>query len=176
MYHFVVLDACFRSDGQPYGRENSEWTDANIPGVEAEWLRADLKQTPHKSVVFVHQRLDVEPPLGVKNASEIRRVLEESGKVLAVLQGHYHQRLPGGGRCPIRDPRRHGGGNRRGEQRLRRDGHPARRCHSDQGFPKAEELPMATSSRNRGEVEGRPPASAEGLRPRYRITSVETFG
>ena len=89
-YHFLVLDACFRSDGQPYGRGNSQWTDANIPGAEAEWLRSDLKHTPHKSVVFVHQRLDVEPPYGVKNASEIRRILEESGKVLVVLQGHYH--------------------------------------------------------------------------------------
>ena len=29
--HFVVLDACFRSDGEPYGRKNSKWTDANVP-------------------------------------------------------------------------------------------------------------------------------------------------
>lgn len=89
-YHFIVLDACFRSDGQPYGRGNSQWTDANIPGAEVEWLRLDLQHTPYKSVVFVHQRLDVEPPYGVKNASEIRRILKESGKVLVVLQGHYH--------------------------------------------------------------------------------------
>ena len=89
--HFVVLDACFRSDGQPYGRKNFEWTDSNIPAAEVEWLIADLKQTIHKTVVFVHQRLDVEPPLGIKNAPEVRKVLEESGKVLAVLQGHDHQ-------------------------------------------------------------------------------------
>jgi len=89
--HFVVLDACFRSDGQPYGRKNFEWTDSNIPAAEVEWLRADLKETIHKTVVFVHQRLDVEPPLGIKNAPEVRNVLEESGKVLAVLQGHDHQ-------------------------------------------------------------------------------------
>lgn len=89
-HHFVVLDACFRSDGQPYGRGNFQWTDANIPPAEAEWLRSDLKRTPNKAVVFVHQRLDVEPPYGVKNAPEIRKILEESGKVIAVLQGHYH--------------------------------------------------------------------------------------
>jgi alkaline phosphatase len=89
--HFVVLDACFRSDGQPYGRKNFDWTDANIPAAEIEWLRADLKRTAHKAVVFVHQRLDVKPPLGIKNAPEVRKVLEESGNVLAVLQGHDHK-------------------------------------------------------------------------------------
>ena len=90
-YHFVVLDACFRADGQPYGRKNFQWTDSNIPPSEAEWLQADLARTSHKTIVFVHQRLDVEPPVGVKNAPEIRKILEASGKVLAVLQGHHHQ-------------------------------------------------------------------------------------
>jgi alkaline phosphatase len=88
--HFVVLDACFRSDAQPYGRRNFQWTDANIPPAELEWLRADLKRTPRKCLVFVHQRLDVAPPYGVKNGPEVRKIIEASGKVLAVLQGHYH--------------------------------------------------------------------------------------
>ena len=78
-YHFVVLDACFRADGQPYGRRNFQW------------LQADLMKTACKTVVFVHQRLDAEPPYGVKNAPEIRKILEASGKVLAVLQGHHHK-------------------------------------------------------------------------------------
>jgi predicted phosphodiesterase len=90
-YHFVVLDACFRSDGEPYGRKNFHWTDSNIPAAEIEWLKADLERTPHKAVVFIHQRLDVEGHYGVKNAAEVRRVLQKSGKVLAVFQGHYHR-------------------------------------------------------------------------------------
>ncbi|WP_373653859.1 MULTISPECIES: metallophosphoesterase family protein [unclassified Schlesneria] len=90
-FHFVVLDACFRSDGQPYGRKNSQWTDANIPPAEVEWLRADLKGTQKKTVVFAHQRLDVSNDHGVKNGPEVRQVLEQSGKVLAVFQGHSHQ-------------------------------------------------------------------------------------
>jgi alkaline phosphatase len=90
-YHFVVLDACFRKDGQPYGRRNFEWTDSSIPAAELEWLRSDLKQTRNKSILFVHQRLDATPPYGVQNAPEIRKVLEESGKVAAVLQGHEHK-------------------------------------------------------------------------------------
>ncbi|MCF7963695.1 MAG: hypothetical protein K9M08_23390, partial [Pirellula sp.] len=39
-FHFVVLDACFRNDGEPYGRKNSKWNDANIPAAELEWLQA----------------------------------------------------------------------------------------------------------------------------------------
>jgi len=90
-YHFVILDACFRSDFAPYGRKSSTWEDANIPPEEAEWLRRDLQQTTLKTVVFVHQCLDVPPAHGVRNAPEIRRILEASGKVLAVVQGHYHR-------------------------------------------------------------------------------------
>ena len=88
--HFVVLDACFRSDGQPYGRKNFHWGDAKIPAAELQWLQADLRQTARKSIVFVHQCLDQAAPFGVKNAPEVRKILEASGKVLAVMQGHYH--------------------------------------------------------------------------------------
>ena len=90
-FYFVVLDACFRNDGEPYGRKNSKWNDANIPAAEVEWLQADLKATSKKTVVFAHQRLDVSNDHGVKNCPEVRKVFEESGKVLAVFQGHSHQ-------------------------------------------------------------------------------------
>jgi alkaline phosphatase len=90
-YHLVILDACFNSDGAPYGRKNFQWADARLPAAELEWLAADLRQSPHKSIVMVHQCLDVIPPFGVKNSPEVRKILEASGKVLAVLQGHYHQ-------------------------------------------------------------------------------------
>ncbi|MCC9602168.1 metallophosphoesterase [Stieleria sp. JC731] len=90
-YHFVVLDSCFRSDGQPYGRKNFVWTDPNIPAAELDWLKADLSNTTKKTVVFAHQRLDVNNQHGVKNAAEVRKVLEQSGNVLAVFQGHSHK-------------------------------------------------------------------------------------
>ena len=89
-YHFVVLDACFTSDGKPYGRKNFKWADAKLPPAELEWLQADIRQSSHKTIVFVHQCLDIIPPFGVNNGPEVRKVLQESDKVLAVLQGHYH--------------------------------------------------------------------------------------
>lgn len=90
-FHFVILDACFRSDGAPYGRGNVDWTDANIPAEQVDWLRADLKSATGKTIVFAHQRLDVANHYGVKNAAQVRKVLEDSGQVLAVFQGHYHK-------------------------------------------------------------------------------------
>ena len=90
-FHFVVLDSCFRSDGKPYGRKNSQWNDANIPVHELDWLQADLKSTNKKVIVFAHQRLDQSRQHAVKNAADARRVLESSDKVLAVFQGHSHK-------------------------------------------------------------------------------------
>ena len=89
-YHFVILDACFRSDGEPYGRKNFKWADANIPPAERDWLQADLHQTPHKTIVFVHQCLDLIPPFGIKSSLGVCKILEDSGKVLAIIQGHFH--------------------------------------------------------------------------------------
>ena len=90
-FHFVVLDSCFRSDGQPYGRKNFQWTDANIPAAEMEWLEGDLKSSDKPVIVFAHQRLDVSNSHGVKNNADVRKVLEASRRVLAVFQGHSHQ-------------------------------------------------------------------------------------
>jgi alkaline phosphatase len=89
--HFVVLDACFRGDGEPYGRKNFQWTDTNIPAAELEWLDADLESTEKPTIVFAHQRLDVTRSHSVKNHADVRKILEASGKVLAVFQGHSHQ-------------------------------------------------------------------------------------
>lgn len=89
-YHFIVLDSCFRHDGEPYGRKNFEWTDPNLPQAELEWLMADLQATEKPTIVFAHQRLDVGSPYGVKNAPAVRAVLE-AANVQAVLQGHSHK-------------------------------------------------------------------------------------
>jgi len=89
--HFIVLDACFTSEGKSYGRNNSKWDDANIPAKELAWLADDLKQNARPTVVFAHQRLDADDRHTTKNAPEVRKLLEASGNVLAVFQGHSHK-------------------------------------------------------------------------------------
>ena len=88
--HFIVLDACFKSDGTPYGRKNFEWTDTHVPAAELDWLEADL-ETAGPTIVLAHQRLDVDTNVAVKNAAAVRERLEKSGRVLAVFQGHSHE-------------------------------------------------------------------------------------
>lgn len=90
-FHFVILDACFRKDGVAYGRKNNDWKDTDIPKDQQEWLAADLAATGKKTIVFVHQRLDVEGDYGVRQQKAVRKILEDSRKVLAVLMGHSHK-------------------------------------------------------------------------------------
>ncbi len=92
-FHFVVLDANFREDGVAYEKGNFTWTDTYIPSEQRNWLREDLNQTNKPTIVFVHQILDPEQTIEhqVKNAAEVRQILEESGRVIAVFQGHQHE-------------------------------------------------------------------------------------
>jgi hypothetical protein len=89
--HCVVLDANYRADGRDYDHGNFDWTDANVPPHELDWLRQELAASQGPVIVFIHQLLDGKGSVYVKNAAEVRRVLEESGRVLAVFQGHHHE-------------------------------------------------------------------------------------
>jgi predicted phosphodiesterase len=80
--HLVVLDGNFTS-----------WDDAMIPETQINWLKEDLKKNKFPTIVFVHQMLDDSKNVkqAVQNAAEVRQILEQSGKVLCVFQGHVHE-------------------------------------------------------------------------------------
>jgi len=86
----VFLDACYTKAGEDYGRKNYTWTDTEIPAKERDWLKSVLSEDQRPTLVFVHQRLDVEGSYGVHSAKEVRRILEDSRQVVAVFQGHNH--------------------------------------------------------------------------------------
>ncbi len=88
---FLVLDADFRKDGKEYCRGDFDWKDTAIPAEELAWLKRELNATRQPAIVFVHQPLDGEGDLFVKNAAAVRAVLENSKRVLAVFQGHKHE-------------------------------------------------------------------------------------
>lgn len=91
-WHFLVLDACFNSKGQAYERKNFKWTDANIPDKQVDWLEADLRKNNKPTIVFVHQHLGGgKGSYLIRNSEKVREVLEASGKVAAVFQGHSHK-------------------------------------------------------------------------------------
>lgn len=89
--HCIVLDANYRSDGVNYDHGDFDWTDANVPAHELEWLRKDLAVAPGPAVIFIHQLLDGTDSVSVRNAQQVRAILEESGKVQVVFQGHHHE-------------------------------------------------------------------------------------
>ncbi len=88
--HFVVLDPNYTSAGENYNHGNFNWTDPNIPSDQLEWLAADLAATANPTLVFAHQLLDGAGPQYIKNAPAVRKLLEQSQKVLAVFHGHHH--------------------------------------------------------------------------------------
>lgn len=88
---FLILDACFREDGTPYSRKNFNWQDANLPKAELAWLESELSKASGPVIVLAHQRLDLDKAHAVRNAAEVRSLLEKSGKVHAVFQGHSHK-------------------------------------------------------------------------------------
>jgi alkaline phosphatase len=88
---FLVLDANYTSAGAPYDRGNFAWADCNIPAAELEWLTAELTRSPKPAIILLHQQLDGVGDYFVKNAPDVRRILERSGRVRAVFQGHRHE-------------------------------------------------------------------------------------
>jgi len=91
---FIVLDANFNKDRSPYCRGNFKWQEAYIPQEELDWLHKELQRGKKPVVVLSHQLLDsfsdAPKSVCIGNADEVVRMLEESGRVLAVLQGHHH--------------------------------------------------------------------------------------
>jgi alkaline phosphatase len=90
-YRFVVLDACFDSTGNAYDKGNFIWSDANIPSEELKWLGAELKNSKFPVIVFVHQPLNGNTRVSVRNGNIVRSILEKSHKVKCVFQGHEHK-------------------------------------------------------------------------------------
>ena len=94
-----MLDADYTPKGfRPYDMNTPEdtfwtWTDTIVPPQELKWLEQDLRKSSGPVIVFSHQTLDRvdEQDHNIKNASAVRALLEESGRVLAVISGHDHQ-------------------------------------------------------------------------------------
>ncbi|MGC4045087.1 MAG: metallophosphoesterase [Armatimonas sp.] len=91
-WHIVVLDGCFREDGAAYAPGQFTWNNSEVPEPQREWLEADLARTNRPTVVFCHQRLDMEgnAQMGVHSSQIVRQILRRSGKVKAVFMGHSH--------------------------------------------------------------------------------------
>lgn len=88
---FVVLDGCFDSQGKHYAEGRFNWKDAALPAEQLQWLEQTLRKTTGPAVVFCHFPLvGADEHHRLRNASEVVRAIESSGKVKSVFCGHYH--------------------------------------------------------------------------------------
>lgn len=85
----VFLDACYFRSGKRYGPGDSDWTDTFLPDARA---LEELLKDPCKTYIFMHQNIDPEirHDHRLYNADELLRIIEQSGHVKTVYQGHYH--------------------------------------------------------------------------------------
>lgn len=90
----IVLDGNFTLKGEPYrgSKVNWVWTESLIPPEEISWLKEELAKAKGPVVVAVHQRLDAaaREHHRIANGEEVQKILSDSGKVVAVFQGHDH--------------------------------------------------------------------------------------
>lgn len=88
----LVLDGNYVKSGLSYYETLWDWTDSALPEDQIHWLQRELEKARGPVIVFCHQNLDIRPgdPHVISNADRVERILEGSGKVAAVIQGHYH--------------------------------------------------------------------------------------
>ena len=88
--NLIFLDACYFNTGAHYMPGDSDWTDCYYP--HAAELSQKLATLDGDTYIFLHQNIDpaVLANHRPSNADAIFRMIEASGKVKAVYQGHYH--------------------------------------------------------------------------------------
>jgi len=90
-HHCIILYSDDEKKIQPY-----------IPNEEIDWFKSDIEKTDKPTIIFVHHILSDQDLTGnfwfegkperclIQNRSEIRNILNQSEKVIAVFQGHAH--------------------------------------------------------------------------------------
>lgn len=91
--HFILLDAQDETIGGIGGSMSEK---------QLNWLKNELEQTSKKTIIFSHQALDEQDIIDnihfrdyptyafVSNREEVRKIIENSKKVIAIFNGHVH--------------------------------------------------------------------------------------
>lgn len=88
----IFIDACYFGNGTHYTPDDdpSRWKETCCPFADE--LKQELAETQQETYVFVHQNIDpnVREDHRLDNSAQIFEILQSSGNVKAVFQGHYH--------------------------------------------------------------------------------------
>jgi alkaline phosphatase len=95
---FVVLDANFDAEGRDhFFREGGDWENPTVPEEQLTWLKNELAASPYPCMILCHHPLYGYVKNGhkyhVSNYLDVRRILEDSRKVVAVFNGHMHEEM-----------------------------------------------------------------------------------
>jgi hypothetical protein len=86
----IFLDACHFKSGVHYQPGDTDWTDSYLPHEDE--IKATLESEECDTYVFLHQNID--PAIGgghrIYNGDRIFDIINGSGCVKAVFQGHFH--------------------------------------------------------------------------------------
>lgn len=97
-YHFIALSFQIIGD---HTHKLAD-IDAIVPEEQIEWLENDLAKTNKPTIIFSHYGLAEDDMKGnfwfeseshyalIQNRLEVRKILEKSGRVKAVISGHQH--------------------------------------------------------------------------------------
>ncbi len=94
---YIVLDACYKdTKGNHYSEGNFNQVQNCVPDEELAWFKKELATGSEPIIVFTHQNLNYwdKGPMNnwfIKNAADVVSAMEQSGRVLAALSGHYHR-------------------------------------------------------------------------------------
>lgn len=89
--HLLFVDANYTAKGVRYTPHGFSWDDVGLPHPDA--LRERLAAAEGDVFLFMHQNIDPAIPAQdhrLANADKVCAIIEQSGKVKAVYQGHYH--------------------------------------------------------------------------------------
>lgn len=88
--NLLFIDACHFKTGVHYAPGDSDWTDTYYPHTEQ--LRQTLQGLAGKTYLFMHQNIDpgIQANHRLLNDAVIREIIDTTGTVCAIIQGHYH--------------------------------------------------------------------------------------
>jgi predicted phosphodiesterase len=86
----IFADANFFANGTRYAPGDTDWTNTYLPDIER--IKSEIEASLGDCYLFIHQSVDpnICESHRIANDEELRQMLEDTGKVRAVIQGHYH--------------------------------------------------------------------------------------
>jgi manganese-dependent ADP-ribose/CDP-alcohol diphosphatase len=86
----AFVDANFFENGKGYAPGDTEWENTFVPNLDE--IREEIESSLGDTYVFIHQNVDPDilESHRIANDVEFRKMITESGKVRAVIQGHFH--------------------------------------------------------------------------------------